>query len=62
MEKIKLAVEECIHRWTEIEQLCGFTITGPFGIIICLKIKNKRKKVKYILYEKIVGEKYIQFY
>jgi archaellum component FlaC len=33
MEKIKLAVEELSQRWTEIESICGFTITGPFGLL-----------------------------
>lgn len=32
MEKIKLTAEECMNRWAEIESMCGFSITGPFGV------------------------------
>ena len=28
MEKIKTAMDECQHRWAEIESYCGFSITG----------------------------------
>lgn len=31
MEKIKISMDECQQRWMEIESLCGFSITGPFG-------------------------------
>jgi hypothetical protein len=31
MEKIKLAVDELAQRWADIESMCGFSITGPFG-------------------------------
>ncbi|KAL3090230.1 hypothetical protein niasHS_006682 [Heterodera schachtii] len=33
MEKIKIALDECIQRWTEIETICGFSITDPYGML-----------------------------
>uniref|UniRef100_A0A183C0D9 SAM domain-containing protein n=1 Tax=Globodera pallida TaxID=36090 RepID=A0A183C0D9_GLOPA len=33
MEKIKMALNECTHRWTDIEALCGFSITESFGML-----------------------------
>ncbi|KAH7731501.1 Protein STIM-1 c [Aphelenchoides avenae] len=32
MERIKLTMDECQQRWMDIETLCGFSITGPFGV------------------------------
>lgn len=29
-------MDECQHRWMEIESLCGFSIAGPFGLNIFL--------------------------
>ena len=31
MEKLKTAMDECQHRWSEIESCCGFSITGSYG-------------------------------
>lgn len=36
MEKIKLALSECTHRWAEIESHCGFSITDSLGMCVCL--------------------------
>jgi stromal interaction molecule 1 len=32
MERIKLTMDECQQRWMDVEALCGFSITGPFGV------------------------------
>uniref|UniRef100_A0AC34REP2 SAM domain-containing protein n=1 Tax=Panagrolaimus sp. JU765 TaxID=591449 RepID=A0AC34REP2_9BILA len=30
MEKLKAQMDECQQRWIEIENICGFSITGPY--------------------------------
>nr|CAD2178890.1 unnamed protein product [Meloidogyne enterolobii] len=37
MEKIKQGIEELVQRWMKIESLCGFSITGPFGVVQSLE-------------------------